>query len=80
MAEAGFDVVADLGAQRAAGDGEGDLDADDPVVVDVDVADHSEVDDAGVQLGVGDRLEHPPDFFGCGALGVHKSTLGVPPH
>ena len=43
------------------------------VLVDGDVADHAEVDDAGVQLGVDDGLEHAPDLFGGGAISVHGS-------
>jgi len=45
------DPVGELGAQRAAGDGEGDVDGDGGAV-DVDATNHVEVDDAPVQLGI----------------------------
>ena len=56
--------VLDLVAQRAAGDGEGDEHADDAVAADVDAADHAEVDDRAVQLGVLDRSQRLDDLLG----------------
>ena len=72
------DVAFDLTPQGAGGDGEGDLDADDPVLVDGDVAHHPELDDAGVQLGVDDGLEHAPDLFMSRAVRVHGAILNRP--
>ena len=66
-ADAALDVVADLGAEGQPAVVRAISHADDAVFVDVDVADHAEVDDAGVQLGVDDGLEHPPDLFGRGS-------------
>ena len=76
--QAALDVALDLVAQRAGGDGQGDEDLDQPVLVDGDVPDHAEVDDAGVQLGVDDGLEHAPDLFRGGAIRVHGTTLNRP--
>src|SRR5581483_613813 len=70
-----LDVALDLAPEGAGGDGEGDLDADQPVHVDEDVPDHAEVDDAGVQLGIDDGLEHAPDLFGRGTVRVHGAIL-----
>ena len=55
--------VVDLVAQRAAGDGERDLHRD-VAVDDRDVADHAEIDDAAVQLGILDRPQGLDDLFG----------------
>ena len=48
--------LVDLVAQRAAGDGEGDLDRD-PRPLDAHVPDHVELDDGPVQLGVLDGTQ-----------------------
>ena len=77
-AEAALDVAFDLAAEGAGGDGEGDLHADQPLFVDGDVAHHAEVDDAGVQLGVDDGLEHAPDLFGSRAVRIHGAILNRP--
>ena len=73
--QARLDVVADLGPHGTAGDGQGDLHPDHPVLVHVDVLHHAEIDDAGVQLGVEHRLEHPPDLFRSGPFSVHVASL-----
>ena len=57
------DASCDLVAQRAAGDGEGDQDPDPPVVAEVDVAQHPEVDDRSVQLRVLDGPESVDDLL-----------------
>ena len=57
------DASCDLVAQRAAGDGEGDEDPDSSVVVQVDVAEHPEVDDRSVQLRVLDGTERIDDLL-----------------
>ncbi len=50
------DVPLDLAAQRAAGDRQRHLDVDGPVRVDLETADHAEVDDVRAQL----RVDHCP--------------------
>ena len=60
-------ALGDLVAQRAAGDGERDEDADDAVAVGSAAAQHAEVDDRTVQLGVLDRSQGFDDLgFGDG--------------
>ena len=55
-----FDVGSELIAERAGGDGEGDLHAHD-AAVHADVAHHAELDDVGAELGVDDAGERGPD-------------------
>ena len=55
--ERAADPVLDLVAQRAAGDGEGDEDVGRAVGVEFGSAQHAEVDDRAVQLGIFDRPE-----------------------
>ncbi len=57
------DASRDLVAQRASGDREGDQDPDPAVVVQVDVAEHPEIDDRSVQLRVLDRTERIDDLL-----------------
>ena len=54
------DPIGDLGPQRAACDGEGDLDLD-GAAVDGDALDHAEVDDRAVQLRILDRAQRVDD-------------------
>ena len=61
----------DLVAQRASGDREGDQDPDPAVVVQVDVAEHPEIDDRSVQLRVLDRTERIDDLLARDWHGVH---------
>ena len=71
-----LDVVLDLGAQRAAGGGERDADRDGAVGLDLDVVDHAELDDVGVQLGVDDAREHAADVVGRGRRPGHGLVDG----
>ncbi len=67
------DAALDLVAQRAAGDGEGDEHLY-VGVFDGHLADHVEVDDAAVQLGILDRAEGFDDSgLGEGHQGLHFS-------
>ena len=59
-AEGVGDPALDLGLQGAAGDRQADRDGDVPAA-DLDLADHAEVDDAAVQLGVVDRPQQLDD-------------------
>ena len=50
--DGGGDSAGDLVAQRTAGNGERDLDCDNPVVTEHGTADHPQVDDRTPQLGI----------------------------
>jgi hypothetical protein len=65
------DPLGDLGAQRAAGDGERDRDSD-MVAVDRDAPDHLEIDDRLVDLGVLDGPEGLENI----SLGGHWAAPG----
>ena len=56
------DLLLEARAERTACDREGDLDGD-VAPVDPDVADHVELDDVPLQLGVDDLLERLQDLF-----------------
>ena len=56
------DAIGDLGAHRAAGGRQVDLDVDAAVVADVDALDHSEVGDGLADLRILDPCERASDF------------------
>jgi hypothetical protein len=76
--QAALDVTFDLAPERAGGDRQGDFHTDEAVLVHGDIPHHPEVDDAGVQLGVDDGLEHAPHLFGCRAVKIHGVPLNRP--
>ena len=57
-----FDIGAELIAKWTGGHRKGNLDAYGSVV-DLDVADHSQLDDVGTELWVDDTLERGPDIL-----------------
>ena len=71
-AHVGVDVALDLGAERAAGDGQGHLDPDGAVLLDPDRGHHAELHDVGPQLGVDHAAQRGPDRL----LGRHRVGAG----
>jgi hypothetical protein len=59
----GLDPVGDLVAQGAAGDGEGDEHVHVPLAPDLDLAQHAELDDRAVQLGILHRPQGLDDLL-----------------
>ncbi len=72
-ADVGLHVALDLGAQRAAGHGEGDLDLHPASPGDADGRDHAQLDDVGAQLGI----DHPPEGGAYPLLGRDRPADGV---
>ena len=70
-------VPLDLGAQRAAGGGEGEGDADGTVGVDGGGLGHPELDDVGPELGVDDPAEGLEDVVRGGDSGHEEDSNGV---
>ena len=65
----GLDVTLDLGAQGAAGHGEGHPDLHRASFVDVDGGDHAQFDDVGAQLGIDHTPEGGRTFSSVGTGG-----------
>ena len=75
LGERAGDAALDLVAERAPGDGEGDLEGD-RVAVDAHVADHVEVDDRAVELGILDGSKGGDDVVDGDGHGVGAPGFG----